>query len=289
MSSSSDSPVSLASSAKETGESLYERVYDVLLTGVAIMIPVVITLYILRMGINVVRSALTPFIAVLRWAGVIEQFERVEFISLLIDLGVYSVVVDFFTELVAIVVFVAIIAVVGTLGRHRHGEKLIDVFDLVVSAIPGLGTVYKSFRRMGDVVLDEGNDQFQDVKLVQCFADDVYVLGFQTGESPPTIEQSTGHQEMVSMFLPLAPNPVTGGILTYVPTADVYDIDMTVEEGIRSILTSGVATDGQSDTLGMNMEDLRNSERFQDLRESMITRRTDEQDSEEAEPEDQRV
>ena len=116
---------------------------------------------------------------------------------------------------------------------------------------------------MGDVVLDEGNEQFQDVKLVQCFGDDVYVLGFQTGGSPATIENSTGHDEMVSMFLPLAPNPVTGGLLTYIPKDDVYDVDLTVEEGIRSILTSGVATEeGAGNTIGVDMEELRQSERF---------------------------
>ena len=270
---------SLASSAKRTGQSLYDRAYDTLLTGVAIMIPVVITLYVLRIGINFVRNALQPFIGFLRWVGVIERFENVEFISLLIDVGVYSFVVDFFTELVAIVVFVGIVAVVGTVGRNQYGEKIIDVFDLVVSSIPGIGTVYKSFRRMGDVVLSEGTDEFQDVKLVQCFDDDVYVLGFQTGDSPATIEQSTGHDEMVSMFLPLAPNPVTGGLLTFIPREDVYDIDMTVEEGVRSILTSGVAAnDDPADTLSVDVDELRQSARFDDIREAMVTTQSEDED-----------
>ena len=61
------------------------------------------------------------------------------------------------------------------------------------------------------------------------------------------------------MFLPLAPNPVTGGFLTYIPKKDLYDIEMTVDEAIRSILTSGVATgsetsDGQSLSLDDVME-----------------------------------
>jgi uncharacterized membrane protein len=63
---------------------------------------------------------------------------------------------------------------------------------------------------------------------------------------------------MVSMFLPLAPNPVTGGLLTYVPESNVYDIDMTVEEGVRSILTSGVATgEGVEDQAQLTMDDLK--------------------------------
>lgn len=81
------------------------------------------------------------------------------------------------------------------------------------------------------------------------------------------------------MFLPLAPNPVTGGLLTYIPQSDVYDIDMTIEEGIQSILTSGVATEnGASGTLDISLEDLQDSQRYQDLRNAMVTTGRDDDD-----------
>jgi len=261
----------LASTARETGGSIYDRTQQTLLTGIAITIPVIVTLYILTVVLDFVSGALDPFIALLRWFGIIEQFERVRFVSLLIEVGVYPYVVDFFTELVALIVLFLLVAAIGTVGRNRYGERLIDVFDFAITSIPGVGTVYKSFRRMGDVMLDEGGENFQDIKLVQCFEEDVYVLGFVTSESPETIETSTGHDDMVSMFLPLAPNPVTGGLLTYVPESDVYDIDMTVEEGVRSILTSGVATGrGVEESAQLTMDDLK---RVTDLdwRESIRT------------------
>jgi uncharacterized membrane protein len=73
---------------------------------------------------------------------------------------------------------------------------------------------------------------------------------------------------MVTMFIPMAPNPVTGGFLTYVPESQVYDIDMTIEEGVRSILTSGVATgEGANQTTEIAMGDLEkitDIERLQD-------------------------
>jgi uncharacterized membrane protein len=266
----------LASTARETGGSIYDRTQQTLLTGIAITIPVIVTLYVLTVALDFVSGALDPFIALLRWFGIIEEFERVRFISLLIEVGIYPYVVDFFTELVALIVLFLIVAGAGTLGRNRYGERLIDLFDLAITSIPGVGTVYKSFRRMGDVMLDEGGENFQDIKLVQCFEEDVYVLGFVTSDSPATVENATGHEEMVSMFLPLAPNPVTGGLLTYVPESDVYDVDMTVEEGVRSILTSGVATGEEADaSTQLTMDDLR---RVTDLdwRESIRNDRDDE-------------
>ena len=243
------------------------------------MIPVFVTLYIVSIAIGFVRNALDPLIRVLQWAGVIQRIESGGFVQLLIEIGIYSDVVAFVSELIAITVLVLVIAIVGVVGRNRYGQRVVDIFDLTISSIPGVGTVYKSFRRMGDVVLDEQDDKFQEVKLVQCFDENVYVLGFKTGNSPVTIEESTGHEEMVSMFLPLAPNPVTGGLLTYIPQSDVYDIDMTIEEGIQSILTSGVATEnGASGTLDISLEDLQDSQRYQDLRNAMVTTGRDDDD-----------
>ncbi|AZQ16197.1 hypothetical protein DOS48_14365 (plasmid) [Halorubrum sp. PV6] len=243
------------------------------------MIPVIVTLYIVSIAIGFIRNALDPLIRVLRWAGVIQRIESGGFVQLLIEIGIYTDVVAFVSELIAIAVLVLVIAIVGIVGRNHYGQRVVDVFDLMLSSIPGVGTVYKSFRRMGDVVLDEQDDKFQEVKLVQCFDENVYVLGFKTGDAPVTIEDSTDHEEMVSMFLPLAPNPVTGGLLTYIPQSDVYDIDMTIEQGIQSILTSGVATDkGASGTLNIGLEDLQNSQRYQDIRSAVVTTDYDDDD-----------
>ena len=282
MSSPDDSkPSQVATRAKQTGQSLYSRAYNSLITGVAIMIPVIVTLYIVSIAIGFIRNALDPLIRILRWAGVIQRIESGGFVQLLIEIGIYTDVVAFVSELIAIAVLVLVIAIVGVVGRNHYGQRVVDVFDLMLSSIPGVGTVYKSFRRMGDVVLDEQDDKFQEVKLVQCFDENVYVLGFKTGDAPVTIEDSTDHEEMVSMFLPLAPNPVTGGLLTYIPQSDVYDIDMTIEQGIQSILTSGVATDkGASGTLNIGLEDLQNSQRYQDIRSAVVTTDYDDDDIE---------
>jgi uncharacterized membrane protein len=254
----------LASTARETGSSLYDQTKQTLLTGVAIAVPLVVTLYVLTIALDFVSGALDPFIALLRWFGIVEEFKRVRIVSLLVDVGVYPYVVDFFTELIALVVLGITVAVLGTIGRHRYGERVIDVVDLLITSIPGVGTVYRSFRRMGDVMIDERGENFRDIKLVQCFGEDVYVLGFVTSDSPPTVEETAGHDEMVSMFLPLAPNPVTGGFLTYVPESDVYDIEMTVEEGIRSILTSGVATgEGARGRSQLTVDDIREMTDFE--------------------------
>jgi uncharacterized membrane protein len=252
-----DSSENSSGAARQAGRSLYDGTLNVLMTGIAIIIPLIITLYILTIALDFVSAALVPFIELLRWIGLIEWFRSTDAILLLIDLNVYRYVIDFLTELIAIAVLLGIVVIVGSVGRHRYGEQAIGIVDLAIASIPGIGTVYKSFRRMGDVMLDNEAENFQEIKLVECFGEDMYVIGFETSESPNTISENTGHDEMITLFVPLAPNPVTGGFLTHVPRSQVYDIDMSIEEGVRSILTSGVASGERADgTVSMTMGDL---------------------------------
>lgn len=230
-----------AEGAAEAGRAAYDHLRETVLTGVAITVPVVVTAYVLLSAIDFLVSSLEPFVAILGRLGVLRWVHGNELVALLVDAGVYADLVNVLSEIVAAGVLLAVVLAVGSVGRHRYGEHLVGVFDFLVSSVPGVGAVYESFRRMGDVMLgDEGAD-FQDVKLVECFGDEIYVIGFQTSDSPVAVEEGTGHGSMVAMFLPLAPNPVTGGLLTYVPEGNLVDVDMTIDEAVRSVLTSGVA------------------------------------------------
>ncbi|MFC7044592.1 DUF502 domain-containing protein [Halobacteriaceae archaeon GCM10025711] len=257
-----------STSAREAGQSLYEGSLDVVMTGIAIIVPLVITLYVLQIALQFVTDALTPFVDLLEWVGLIQWIQSVTLIRLLIDLQLYPVVIDFLSEIIAVLVLFGVVILVGFVGHHRHGERVIGYVDLAIASIPGVGTVYKSFRRMGDVMLDDEAENFQDIKLVEFFGDEQYVLGFETSTSPESVQQATGDDEMVTMFIPLAPNPVTGGFLTHVPRSQVVDLDMTIEEGVRSILTSGVAAGEDADdptnvTMG-DLEKVTDFERLQD-------------------------
>jgi len=279
-----DSSESSQGAARQAGRSLYDGTWNVLMTGIAIIIPFIITVYILTIALDFVTAALVPFIELLRWLGVIEWFRRTELILLLIDLQIYRYVIDFLTELIALTVLLGIVVIVGSVGRHRYGEQAIGMLDLAIASIPGIGTVYKSFRRMGDVMLDNEAENFQEIKLVECFGEEMYVIGFETSESPDTITEQTGHEEMITLFIPLAPNPVTGGFLTHVPRSRVYDVDMSIEEGVRSILTSGVASGERADgAVPMTMGDLEKVTDIDQLQDA-ITPGDDADGSSEGEP-----
>ncbi|WP_435175399.1 DUF502 domain-containing protein [Halorussus sp. AFM4] len=236
-----------ADAVRETGESLYDGLLDVVVTGIAIIVPLVVTVYVLAMVIEFIASALTPVVAVLEWSGAVAFVESLWLSQLLIELGVYGALFDFVSELVAVLLLAATVVTVGTLAHVRYGERLVVALDSALAKVPGVGTVYRSFRRVGDAMLGSDAENFEDVKVVEYPRKGSYILGFETADSPSAIGEAVGEDDLVAMFLPFAPNPVMGGYLAHIPEDRVYDVDMTVEEGIRTIITSGIAAGDDGD------------------------------------------
>jgi len=232
-----------ADRARRAGKSLYRSIVDVILTGIVVIVPLVVTLFVLQAAFNFIADALRPFVKVLRWAGLIESVQNLGFVDFLVTIGVYRNVVEFITTITAVFILVVFVLVVGFLARVRYGERLIAYFDAVVGAIPGIGSIYGSFRRMGDAMLESSIDNFQEVVLVEYPHDDVYLLGFKTAETAVPIAAAAGRSPMTTLFLPLAPNPVMGGFLAHVPDERILDAEMSVEEAVRIIITSGIATE----------------------------------------------
>ncbi|WP_353634177.1 DUF502 domain-containing protein [Halobacterium sp. NMX12-1] len=219
---------------QRAGESAYDRVREAALTGVTVVVPLLVTLYVLSIAVGVVDDLLEPLARVLASTNVAPNASET------------------IVDLVGVLVVVALTLLVGFAASFRSGERVLAYFDAVLERVPGVGAVYKSFRQMSDVMVESDADNFQSVKLVEFPHQDAYTLGFQTTETPSAVADAAGHDEMLTLFLPLAPNPVMGGHLTHVPAERVMDVDMTVEEGMRAVVTMGVAVsseDGATDGL----------------------------------------
>lgn len=201
------------------------------LAGLAIVVPLLITLIVLAIAFNYIYRYLDRFSDVL-----------VPFSPDLVLPGIGAVPRGLLVELTAPLVLVAIILAVGLVANSsRYGRPVIDHFDGAVGRIPGVGAVYQSFRQMSDVMLDSETQNFREVVMVEYPTPDTYALAFVTSETPVSITDPIGNEEMRTLFLPMAPNPVMGGHVIAAPEERIVDVEMTVEEGVRALVTSGVA------------------------------------------------
>ena len=201
-----------------------------LLAGSALAIPTVVTLFVVTFALNFLANVLTPIVNA-------------------VNVVFADTPPAWFIQFASILSLVGVVLVIGFVAESTSSERLANGFHAGMEAIPGAGTVYTSFRRMSDVLVESDTDSFQEVRLVEFPHEGAYSIAFVTAESIGAIERAAGESDMVTLFVPLAPNPVMGGFLTYVPRERTYDVNMTVEEAVSALVTSGVtAGDDETDT-----------------------------------------
>lgn len=203
-----------------------ERLHDAMVTGIALTIPLIITLLVFGFVVNFVASAVQPVVDLVRAA-----------------FGVGTDTPDPIIQAVTVVTIFGFILAVGFVAEFRSGSRIDRIFDDTMARVPALGSVYTSFNEMSDMLLSNDAHSFREVYLVEYPVEDSYAVAFVTAETPDFIADATGHDDMMTLFMPMAPNPVMGGFVIHVAADRVYDVDMTVEEGLQSIVTSGVAMD----------------------------------------------
>ncbi|MFB6091262.1 MAG: DUF502 domain-containing protein [Halobellus sp.] len=232
-------------SMRRVRDSMYDTVREAFISGLAVVVPLAITIAVFLFLFNTVYRYISLF------SDFVLSLPVVSLIPVALNVSPETVL----EAAVPVVVFGAVLAVGLVVNSSRYGERAVEYFDYVMTQVPGVGSVYESFRRMSDVMIESDAENFREVKLVEFPHEGAYTLGFVTTETPEPLRTAAGHGEMLTLFLPLAPNPVMGGHLVHMPAKRVMDVDLSVEEGIQAIVTSGVAmSDG--DDAGLSREEL---------------------------------
>ncbi|GGL53497.1 hypothetical protein GCM10009039_09620 [Halocalculus aciditolerans] len=223
---------------QEAGESIADRIRESALTGIAIIVPLLITLYVFVTGVNLLSNVLDPIADLLIQASITPTTSRI------------------IVEIAAVTSLAVLTLGLGFVATFKTGEQIIGYFDKVIERIPGLGSVYTSFRQMSDVMVESDANNFQEVKLVEYPHEGTYTLGFETTKTPEPIREAARDDSLRTLFLPLAPNPVMGGFLSHIPEDRIMDVDMSVEEGMRAVITTGVAVAETDSSAGLSREEL---------------------------------
>ncbi|MFC7249110.1 DUF502 domain-containing protein [Halomicroarcula sp. GCM10025324] len=206
-------------------DAVREFVRRALVTGTAVTMPLIVTLIVLGFVVDFVSQQLDPVVG---------------FVTATIGFAPAS---DFVLKLAAVVSLVSLVFLIGVAAEYRSSASDLGLLlETVLSRIPGVGSLYRSLDEMSELLLDSDTDSFQEVKLVEFPVEGSYSIAFLTAETPDVVADAAAEKGMVTLFLPMAPNPVMGGYVLHVAEHRVRDIDMTVEEGVQSIVSSGVAT-----------------------------------------------
>src|SRR5919106_2925308 len=137
-----------------------------------------------------------------------------------------------------LLITIAFLTLVGFLAAGLAGRTLVRIGDRLLSRMPVVRSVYGTLKQIFETVLAQSSRSFREVVLVEYPRRGIGAIAFVTGSSHDE-NPSSAQDELVNVFLPTTPNP-TSGFLLFVPRKDLVHLDMTVEEGIKLVISGGI-------------------------------------------------
>ncbi|MFN3076262.1 MAG: DUF502 domain-containing protein [Alphaproteobacteria bacterium] len=134
---------------------------------------------------------------------------------------------------------VALMAV-GALTAGFVGRFFIRTGERILARMPVIRSIYSATKQIFEAVLRQQSQAFREVVLVEYPRQGIWTIAFITGTATAEVRRAVG-EEMVNIFVPTTPNP-TSGFLLFVPRPTLIPLRMTVEEGIKLVVSGGIVT-----------------------------------------------
>ncbi|MHB1567450.1 MAG: DUF502 domain-containing protein [Acidiferrobacter sp.] len=141
----------------------------------------------------------------------------------------------------ALLVALAVL-VTGVIVANFFGQRLVTLGEAVLARIPLVRSLYGGVKALLETLVSGKGNSFRKVVLIEYPRAGSWTLGFLTGEGPPEVVAHTG-RDLVNVYVPTTPNP-TGGFFLMVPRQDAVELAMSVDEGLRMILSMGMVVPG---------------------------------------------
>ena len=202
------------------------------ITGLLVWLPMGITVWVLMWLVGLLDSI---FLAILYAADALipGMHTLAELLRGVPGLGVI---------LVAIVIFAT-----GVFVANIFGQWWLRQWDNLMNRIPVVRSIYTSVKQVADTLFSGNGNAFSKALLVQYPRQGSWTIAFLTGTPGGEVARHLP-DAMVSVYVPTTPNP-TSGFFLMMPKADVIELDMSVDDALKYIISMGVVVPGVSDAL----------------------------------------
>ncbi len=136
-----------------------------------------------------------------------------------------------------------ILLLTGLIAANLFGRKLVGLWEQLLSRIPLVRSVYSAVKQLVETMFSDNGNSFRKVVLVEFPRRGLWTLAFLTSDEPGPVQEATG-RDVISVYVPTTPNP-TGGYFVLVPREDVREIDLSVDEGLKLLLSMGAVNPGK--------------------------------------------
>ncbi|MFC4159474.1 DUF502 domain-containing protein [Chitinimonas lacunae] len=189
-------------------------------TGLLIWVPLGITLWVISTLVGAMDSLL----------NLLPQGSRP------IDL------IGFHIPGLGVILVVATVLSTGLFAANILGQRLLRFWEDLLHRIPVVKSIYGSVKQVSDTVLSDSGQAFRKALLVRYPHPDSWTVAFLTGNPAPELARHLDG-EYVSVYVPTTPNP-TSGYFIVVPRASTVELDMSVDEALKYVISMGVVAPG---------------------------------------------
>ena len=137
-----------------------------------------------------------------------------------------------------VVLSVLVVLSTGVVMAHFFGQQLLAAWEAILNRIPLVRSIYSSVKQLSETLLSSGGQSFRKVLLIEYPRKGLWTLAFQTGTEVGEAQAKTG-EEVINVYVPTTPNP-TSGFFLMVPRRDAVELEMSVDEGLKMIISMGV-------------------------------------------------
>ena len=188
------------------------------ITGLLIWIPLVITIWVLKLVVDTLDQSLLLLPLALRtesWLGM-----HVPGMGVLLTL---------------LIVFLT-----GAVTANLIGQRLVHFWHEILHRIPVVSSIYSSVKQVSDTLFSSSGDAFRKALLVQWPREGMWTIAFLTGVPGGDVTRHL-QGDYVSVYVPTTPNP-TGGYFVMMQRKDVIELDMSVDTALKYVISMGVAS-----------------------------------------------
>ena len=187
------------------------------LAGMVIAAPIAITFYVLQFLINFIDNRVKPLLPPVIQPETYTNYAIPGF---------------------GVLVMIVALTILGGVATNLIGRSVISAADRILSRLPIVRNVYAAFKQLTEVIANNQQSSYDRVVLIEYPKRGSWCIGFVSTGAKGEIRTRLG-EGYIGVFVPTTPNP-TSGFLMYVKTEECIEMDMTIEEGAKMILSAGL-------------------------------------------------
>jgi uncharacterized membrane protein len=206
---------------KQVKTSFSTKIRNYLFTGIVVTAPAAITIYLAVMLVNYIDLHVKRLIP--------EQYLPEAYLPF----GIPGV---------GLILLFAFFIFVGMFVTGFIGRALLRLWEKILISTPIVSGVYNAFKQIFETFFSSSaKKSFREVVLIEYPRKGLWTLAFVTGTPTQEIQGLTGQDDVISIYVPTTPNP-TSGFLIFLPRKDVQSVDLSVEEGLKFVVSVGIVS-----------------------------------------------